>query len=48
MELITQGGLSDDSLLYEMPQEERDERCQGRKDEEWQAGNQGLMFCMRN
>jgi hypothetical protein len=34
VELITQGGISDDSLLYEVPQEEGNEGCQGRQDEE--------------
>jgi hypothetical protein len=38
----------DASILYEVPRQERNEECQVRHYEEWQAGNPGSVPCLRH
>ncbi len=41
-------GGTNASLLYEVPQEERDEQSESYKDEEWQTSNSGSLPDLRN
>jgi len=42
------GGHHVNSLLYEMPYQEGNERCQGHYHEEWEASNTGYVSRMRD
>ena len=46
--LQQKGGRPDASVLYEMPDQERNERPQEHYHEEWQAGNPGNMPNLRD
>jgi hypothetical protein len=48
LNLTNKGGRPDASVLYEMPDQERNERPQEHYYEEWQAGNPGNMPNLRD
>jgi hypothetical protein len=45
---LSQGGISNGSLLYEMPRQERDEESQESDHEEWETGDKWCLSEVRD